>query len=144
VTVVELCSLSAVDFKELLVIRPEMLVLIREVCNLYLLGLTDFFKRAVFIFESVCLVIKENQNKEKTRTADSKVDEEKVVRLDKPWGVKLASKLVKRMLRISFSSLVPASKIAKAADQHGIIVAWWPWYGTAPASPPSEAQGHSR
>jgi CRP-like cAMP-binding protein len=150
VTVVELCSLSAEDFKELLVIRPGMLVLIREVCKLHLLGLTDMYKRAVDYrsrsdekdvpvfsadlfheatrcvnWRDICLVIKENLNKEMTRTVDSKVDEKEIVSLENQLGVKL----VKRMLRFSFSSLVPAGKIAKAADQYGIIVAWWPGYG---------------
>jgi CRP-like cAMP-binding protein len=37
VTVVEICSLSAKDFEELLVVRPGGLVLVRELCRLHLL-----------------------------------------------------------------------------------------------------------
>jgi CRP-like cAMP-binding protein len=166
VTVVELCALSADNFKELLVIQPGMLVLIRQVCELHLLGLTDMYQSAVdyrsrsdeyyrdilelatprtdkmkdvpafsadlfhqatryINWRDICKVIKANKAKENARRADSKVDEEEIVKLEKPLGVKL----VKRMLRINFASLMPADKIAKAADQYGIIVAWWPGYG---------------
>ncbi|MFN9901431.1 MAG: hypothetical protein ACK55Z_22145, partial [bacterium] len=119
-------------------------------CTLHLLGLRDMYHRAVSYkshsdekdvpattadhfheatrcinWRAICEVIKENRIKEQIRTADSKVDEEEIVKLEKPLGVKL----VKRMLRINFASLMPADKIAKAADQYGIIVAWWPGYG---------------
>jgi CRP-like cAMP-binding protein len=149
-SVVELCSLSAKDFEELLVVRPGVLVLVREVCKLHLLGLRDMYHRAVSYkshsdekdvpattadhfheatrcinWRAICEVIKENRIKEQIRTADSKVDEEEMVKLEKSLGVKL----VKRVLRIHFSSLLPAGKIADATDQSGIIVAWWPGYG---------------